>query len=696
MTVSATNAYSGPFFPNGSTTAFPFTFKAASTSEVSLLMLDSAGNSVSPGTYSVSLNVDDGGTVTFSPAPASGLTLYILSNPLFTQTAQFTNEAAYLPSVLNSLFDRAAIRDAYLLSTVSRAVLVNVGETPPTFDELGVTFKGDPGSGGNVVATRTALAAIVGNTGDAYILTEIGRFGTFRWKTANMSANITADPAQGIYVPPASDTTGASGAWVRQFNGAVNPTWFGVSTANTAAGNTTAILALNSYANFAAGAITSGTRGSVAIEFPLGVFSFNAKWQPKGWTGEISGQGMGAQSGAPCTELLFPQGDHGLQWNRADTENETTGTSLSAYGNDGMVIRDIRITGSGGSGTWHGIRARCPATYINVAVTGFPGDGLNMNGTLSASGADHGSVSGSKIYGCTFSSNGRNGVYVTGADANAIVGSGIQCIQNGGQGVLDESFLGNLWEGVQAASNVAGPYSTTGASACSIFVGCYSEGDQPPAVMAGRSMVIGGIQGAGVVGPWIQASEGRVQANKFLVSTTNSGSTVNVQVGSDVTNGVIMAVDATGYASGNVWNLRVAGLDVVAGIGYVTGDIHRVETGPGSLRLFGRGTATYGVTWLKYLALGADTTAGRRIDAQTSSISATGRANNEFIFNLGAAAVGDTGLYTVISGGLQPVGIVGMTRIAAQADSTATDVAGLKADFNAFLAKARTANILAP
>lgn len=33
---------------------------------------------------------------------------------------------------------------------------------------------------------------------------------------------------------------------------------------------------------------------------------------------------------------------------------------------------------------------------------------------------------------------------------------------------------------------------------------------------------------------------------------------------------------------------------------------------------------------------------------------------------------------------------------AAQADSTATDVAGLKADFNALLAKLRTANILTP
>jgi hypothetical protein len=38
--------------------------------------------------------------------------------------------------------------------------------------------------------------------------------------------------------------------------------------------------------------------------------------------------------------------------------------------------------------------------------------------------------------------------------------------------------------------------------------------------------------------------------------------------------------------------------------------------------------------------------------------------------------------------------VVSANKVAAQADSTATDVAGLKTDFNALLAKLRTAGIL--
>lgn len=38
--------------------------------------------------------------------------------------------------------------------------------------------------------------------------------------------------------------------------------------------------------------------------------------------------------------------------------------------------------------------------------------------------------------------------------------------------------------------------------------------------------------------------------------------------------------------------------------------------------------------------------------------------------------------------------IGGVKKMATQADSTATDVAGLLADFNAFLAKARTAGMM--
>lgn len=102
--------------------------------------------------------------------------------------------------------------------------------------------KGDPGSPGEGYASRTALAT-AGSTAtdldDAY-LTEPGREGKFVFSDADLSDEVTADPGQGIYVAPASDTTGASGAWVRQFTGPIVPEWFG-AVGDEATNDTTAL-----------------------------------------------------------------------------------------------------------------------------------------------------------------------------------------------------------------------------------------------------------------------------------------------------------------------------------------------------------------------------------------------------------------------------------------------------------------------
>ena len=59
-----------------------------------------------------------------------------------------------------------------------------------------------------------------------------GKSGSFYYDSTNLSAMVTADPLKGVYVPPASDPTGATGAWVRQYGQAVlfdgiKIDWFG-------------------------------------------------------------------------------------------------------------------------------------------------------------------------------------------------------------------------------------------------------------------------------------------------------------------------------------------------------------------------------------------------------------------------------------------------------------------------------------
>jgi hypothetical protein len=80
------------------------------------------------------------------------------------------------------------------------------------------------------VADRTALKALDRSKHLVAYLMEDGREGIFKWSTSNLSTLVAADGAEGIYVAPGSDSTGASGAWVRQgtwFVEGVDIRWFG-------------------------------------------------------------------------------------------------------------------------------------------------------------------------------------------------------------------------------------------------------------------------------------------------------------------------------------------------------------------------------------------------------------------------------------------------------------------------------------
>jgi hypothetical protein len=106
-------------------------------------------------------------------------------------------------------------------SAAYRAIAQDVVNTTP----LVVTS-----STGQSVSTRGALAGIVSPVnGQVAVLTEAGRQGRFKFSTANLSASVTADPYQGLYVAPSSATTGASGAWVRDVADNIYHTeWWGM------------------------------------------------------------------------------------------------------------------------------------------------------------------------------------------------------------------------------------------------------------------------------------------------------------------------------------------------------------------------------------------------------------------------------------------------------------------------------------
>lgn len=124
MSVDTTDTYSGPYSTNGATTAFPFTFKALAEAEVSV---EIDGEVASAGLYDVSLDDDGGGTVTFTTAPVTGSTLYVVSDPDFTQSIQFENGSRWLAEPVNNANDRAAVRDLKLKDRLDRSPQVPIG-----------------------------------------------------------------------------------------------------------------------------------------------------------------------------------------------------------------------------------------------------------------------------------------------------------------------------------------------------------------------------------------------------------------------------------------------------------------------------------------------------------------------------------------------------------------------------------------
>lgn len=143
MAVSTDNAFSGPFLTNGATTQFPFGFTAPGAAEVAVVTYDAAGRRahVPAAEYAVTLNGGDGGFeagghVQFATPPATGLRLFVLLAPAFTQDIAFENGSAWLAEPVNEAYDRAALRDQVLARDMARAPKAQPGTIAPDIGDI--------------------------------------------------------------------------------------------------------------------------------------------------------------------------------------------------------------------------------------------------------------------------------------------------------------------------------------------------------------------------------------------------------------------------------------------------------------------------------------------------------------------------------------------------------------------------------
>jgi hypothetical protein len=163
----------GPFSGNGSTTAFPFSFKVFQASDVLVVQTDTT-----PTDYTLTINTDytvalnanqdanPGGTVNMTVAPPSGYMLTIGSQVPQVQSVTLTNNGGFYPTVINTALDYLTILVQQLGEKVGRALVMPFstnasGQLPPVAPGQLLGWKADGSGIANVGASGVGAGSIV-------------------------------------------------------------------------------------------------------------------------------------------------------------------------------------------------------------------------------------------------------------------------------------------------------------------------------------------------------------------------------------------------------------------------------------------------------------------------------------------------------------------------------------------------------
>ena len=373
------------------------------------------------------------------------------------------------------------------------------------------------GGSGSAVTGLTELAALPTANGAAATLTAKGREGLFVFDTANLAAMVTADARKAIYVAPASAPSGASGAWVRRFDGTVQLQWFGPAGDFT----TNDLPAFEAAHDVIKARSIGGFPGAAVLDIGPGRFYLAGTWNIHTCL-QIRGAGSAQPYGA-ATLLRFGKNINGIVLNHGNTHGDTVGTQGSA---EGSVLEGVQLWGgnvnvsgagvvttfaAGDSTSGHGVRIR--GAFIecrDVASYFFGGDGFNIVATAGAGGAVQGNANSFVLDRCQAQYNRGNGFVVAGTDANAGKIDTCSAISNGGAGFLEYSFLGNSYIachvrdcGKSDPANANGPVGicTSGGNAYYVVAG--QEAGASTVTPGSNAAVWAPYQGGGASRAWV-------------------------------------------------------------------------------------------------------------------------------------------------------------------------------------------------
>jgi hypothetical protein len=393
----------------------------------------------------------------------------------FYQTGTLTKLPIYTTNLLdieqtNPVAASGAGRfaDIYLDDTQTYRLIVQ-DKLGATLDDIDPFIPGEGIIVGNDSSTandRGELAAMIGGTGfnAMAFLSEPGRAGVFDWVTGDQSAKVTADTLQGVYVAPAADTTGASGAWVRRLDGYLKPEWFGAVFDSTPLGavgtdDSVAILATVAMSKtLASNVSTNGFyKSGPKIVLPAGKTGYmGTTTLDLTHTVILEGESCGHYGVAYSSALRFAAATTGIRIQSEKTSGASTVDGATHFSGAGSIIRGIALYGGfvATEGEYHGIHAKQRFTLEDFLIYGFPGDGVHVDCTSGSGGADEGNANlfrlkNGAVVAC------RDSVIAHGADANAGSVENVDATGNRAWGFNERSFLGNTYIACHTSGNGA-------------------------------------------------------------------------------------------------------------------------------------------------------------------------------------------------------------------------------------------------
>jgi hypothetical protein len=403
-------------------------------------------------------------------APEAGATAHLYLSGTLTP-ALFYEDAALTVSLGSTITANEAGRFdpmPYQDSAVAFRLIVNDSEGTELDDIDPFYFGLVTGVDGisPAVATITDLKAVAIPTGNDKVryLTQAGREGTFVFDSSNLSTKVTADPRNGIYVAPASASTGASGAWVRHpgIDTYIQANWFGMAVDNVT-NDSPAIQAAVTLANaLATPNFTGYGTASPTIQLPQGGIYAATKISLGGALGAITSSvrliGEHSGYGRSATVLRFPANTTGI---------EIFAPSCSV---ENMAILGGWVFGTTAEGEYHGIKFHWQCTLRNLFLQSWQGD-LIHGIVSSGSGGDTEGIANELYLERISGESGRCGLYLEGSDVNAgnIIALNFNYCRRAS--VYDISFLGNVHSGHQSSG--AG-INEVGSGVP--YVACYNNG----------------------------------------------------------------------------------------------------------------------------------------------------------------------------------------------------------------------------